>query len=410
MTTVVAVVVVAVLVGAWAGWIARRSTERRIAVAIGGRADADPIIEHRRQLAAQDAERHDAVSETQRLSLALDALTSGVIVTDGSGRVLLRNRLARDISPRSHEQTLVNATTTELIESAMTGTPVEREVEIFGPPKRVLFIHALPIAESGAVVGALAVIDDVTDHHRIESTRRDFVANLSHEMRTPVGALSLLAEMLVDETDPKTRAHLSNRVVVETARLSDTIDDLLELSRVESAIDSYEDMIVVQDLVDDSIARVHTVAESSGVTVGAVMPSDPIRTRGNRDQMVSAVVNLVENAVKYSDVGDSVSVRVRCEDDVLLIAVQDTGRGIPARDLDRIFERFYRVDRSRDANTGGSGIGLSIVRHVALSHGGSVRVESSEGEGSTFTIEVPIIRAIAADPSPTDPSPTHEVT
>lgn len=382
MTTLLAVVVTAIIVAAIAALVTRRAT-KRIAEA------------HRRQLAAVNDHAAQAQQRSDELALSLEALTSGVVITDERGGVIARNRLAREASTRSHEQTLVDATVTELLATATNGTAVDREVEIFGPPGRTLLIHAAPITKGGEVLGALAVIDDVTDQHRVEKTRRDFVANLSHELRTPIGALSLLAEMVQDEPDADIRARLNTRILAETTRLEQTIQDLLELSRIESDTDRFDEQIVLQDLVDDAIARIRVLADAAGVAVGANVPTEPIMMLGNLDQLTTCLVNLLENAVKYSESADTVSVRARVDGDEVRLAVQDTGRGIPARDLDRIFERFYRVDRSRDSSTGGTGIGLSIVRHVAMNHGGSVSVDSFEGEGTTFTVALPLVTPAA---------------
>lgn len=391
MTVLLAIAVTAIVVGACAVALTQQATRAAITRSIGGRSGSDPVDEHRRLLAEHERATEAANARAEILNLALDGLTAGVIVTDRTGKVLVRNRLANRVTSRAHEQTLVDAATTELLAAAVQGHQVEREVEVFGPPARILFVHAVPIAAEGQIIGALAVIDDVTDHHRIDKTRRDFIANLSHELRTPVGAVSLLAEMLVGEQDQDTVRQLTDRLVLETDRMSHTIDDLLELSRIESDTQNFDQTIVIQQVVDEAVARTRVAAESNQVHVGAVAPDAPIVMLGNRDQLLSAIVNLTENAIKYSDAGDSVSIRSRVDDDMLALTIQDTGHGIPARDLDRIFERFYRVDRSRDIQTGGTGIGLSIVRHVAMNHGGTVTVKSFEGDGSTFVLSLPIV-------------------
>jgi len=390
MTIVLTIAITAVVIGTLAALGTARQVRSSTTKAIGGRPDSDPVDEHRRLLAEAKRETDAAAAQVDLLKLSLDALTSGVIVTDHAGKVLVRSRLAANTSSRSHEKTLVDAATSDLLAQAVQGKRAEREVDVFGPPPRNLFVHAVPITANAQVIGALAVIDDVTDHHRIEKTRRDFIANLSHELRTPVGAVSLLAEMLVDEPDVDTRSQLTSRMLIETERMTETIDDLLELSRIESSTETYNDQIVIQSLLDEAVERTRVAADSSGIAIGSLAPAEPITLTGNRGQLITALVNLVENAVKYSSSGDSVSVRARLDDDGVALVVQDTGRGIPARDVDRIFERFYRVDRSRDATTGGTGIGLSIVRHVALNHGGQVSVESFEGDGSTFTLVLPV--------------------
>ena len=386
-----AVVITAIVVGAVATRVAQRSARAAFLKSIGGRSYAEPVGEHRRLLEAAESQTADANARAEVLQLSLDALQSGVVVTDHDGTVLVRNRLAGTVADRPHERVLVDAAVNELLQQALRGQQADREIEVFGPPPRTLAISAAPVVETGRVAGALAVIDDVTDQHRIENTRRDFVANLSHELRTPVGAVSLLGELLVDEPDAAVRGQLTERLLKETDRMSATIDDLLELSRIESSTERYDDVVSVQSLVDEAIARTRVAAESAAIDIGAVGPSEPINLLGNRDQLLTALVNLVENAIKYSRAGGSVSVRSRVDEDALILAVQDNGAGIPARDLDRIFERFYRVDRSRESSTGGTGIGLSIVRHVALNHGGTVEVDSLEGDGSTFTITLPLV-------------------
>ena len=410
MTVVLAVAVTAAVIGAVTTLVVSRIVRARINTAIGGRHGSDPVDEHQRILSHVERDTSAAAAEVNLLKLSLDALTSGVIVTDGSGKVLVRSRLAVDAATRSHEKTLVDATTVAVLAEAVQGRRAEREINVFGPPPRNLFVHAVPITADAQVIGSLTVIDDVTDQHRIEKTRRDFIANLSHELRTPVGAASLLAEMLVDEQDPDTRTQLTDRMLIETDRVAKTIDDLLELSRIESSAEIYTDIVVVQDLIDEAVERTRVQAQSGDITIGAVVPDEPITLVGNRSQLATALVNLVENAVKYSSPGDSVSVRARLDDDGVALVVQDTGRGIPARDLDRIFERFYRVDRSRDAATGGTGIGLSIVRHVALNHGGHVSVASFEGDGSSFTLVLPVVPPGRAEPGQSpEPQTAHEV-
>lgn len=368
--------------------IAKRNTAR----AMGSTTSDDPIAVHERKIAETEAASEQLKQNLQLLKMALESLNEGVIVTDSAGQVLFRNRLANETSQKAHERSLVEASVTELLHEAVDGRRLNCELEVFGPPSRMLSLTALPINTESAteIVGALAIIADVTDAHRIGKTRRDFVANMSHELRTPIGAVSLLTEMLHEEQDPEVRNQLTSRLLSESERMTNTIDDLLELSRIESETEAYDEKVVVQELIDEAVARVRVAAESSKVHVGSVMPKDALVIRGNRNQLLSALSNLIDNAVKYSSAGDSVSVRTRVQNNDLCIVVQDTGQGIPARDLDRIFERFYRVDHSRDASTGGTGIGLSIVRHVALNHGGRVTVDSVEGDGSIFTIEIPI--------------------
>jgi two-component system sensor histidine kinase SenX3 len=215
------------------------------------------------------------------------------------------------------------------------------------------------------------------------------VANISHELKTPVGALAVLAEALADEDDPAVIRRLVDRMLEESHRAVSTIDDLLELSQIELAGDIDHEEVRLADVVRAGVGRVSSIADQGDITVEVRSDGDGLVVLGDRRQLVSALGNLVENAVKYSEPGQLVEVDVRTTDGFVELVVTDHGVGIPARDLDRIFERFYRVDKARSRGTGGSGLGLSIVRHVATNHRGSVTVTSREGEGSTFVLRLP---------------------
>jgi two-component system sensor histidine kinase SenX3 len=247
-------------------------------------------------------------------------------------------------------------------------------------------MRAKPLPEGGA----LAVVEDVSERLRLEAVRRDFVANVSHELKTPLGAVSLLAETIDGEDDPQVVARLARRMGAEAERLSRIVDDLLDLSRIESREGIPSTPVPVAEIVAEAVRPLVEVAQGLGVTLDVVDVRPGLEVAGDRRDLVSAVANLVDNAIKYSDEGDVVSVRVAEGAGTVEIAVEDQGVGIPGRDLERIFERFYRVDRARSRSTGGTGLGLSIVRNVAVNHGGSVRVQSLEGHGSTFVLELPV--------------------
>ncbi|MBI4882542.1 MAG: GHKL domain-containing protein, partial [Actinobacteria bacterium] len=236
--------------------------------------------------------------------------------------------------------------------------------------------------------GGLAIIDDLTDRVRIDAVRTDFVSNISHELKTPVGALAVLAEALADSDDPEVNRRLAAKMTEEAHRVASTINDLLELSRIELDGAGTRETVNVAVLLDEAVERHRLRAEALGVRLcfGEVTSQG---LQADRLQLISAISNLVDNAVKYSDRGDKVLLSATAEGSWSSIRVTDEGIGIPSRDLDRIFERFYRVDRARSRETGGTGLGLAIVRHVATNHGGDVTVESREGEGSTFILRIP---------------------
>ena len=249
----------------------------------------------------------------------------------------------------------------------------------------------------------LALVEDRTRERRVESIRRDFVANVSHELKTPVGALNLLAEAVQEAADdPEAVTRFSGRMQTESARLTKLVQQIIELSRLQGD-DPLEDpqTVDVDVIVSRSIDQSSIDAQSKAITV--VHDGERgLQILGNGDEVALALGNLVANAVAYSPEGSTVVVGARANEMMVDLTITDQGIGIPAEEIDRIFERFYRVDPARHRSTGGTGLGLSIVKHVAASHGGEVRVWSVEGQGSTFTLSLPR-RASDAPPAPDRP-------
>ena len=236
----------------------------------------------------------------------------------------------------------------------------------------------------------LALIEDRTRERRVEAIRRDFVANVSHELKTPVGAIRLLAEAVQDASDdPEAVERFAGRMLTESERLVRLVQQVIELSRLQS--DDPLDQPVPVPLDDAVATAVDTTtidAQARGISVVA-SGENGLKVLGNREQITVAISNLVANAVSYSPDRSSVLVATRATEDLVEISVTDQGIGIPPTEIDRIFERFYRVDPARHRSTGGTGLGLSIVKHVAATHGGDIRVWSVEGQGSTFTLALP---------------------
>ncbi|WP_419930064.1 sensor histidine kinase [Candidatus Poriferisocius sp.] len=374
------VVVTAVVVLAIVGAVAWREHRHFVDAEESRRRDDEMQRRHEDEVADSEA----------RLRLSLDAITQGVVMADAEGNVLYRNSYARQFTEARHGEALVEAAVAELLIEAAQGSVVEREVELFGPPRRCLFVSAMPLKLEGRNYGSVALIDDITEPQRLDAMRRDFVANISHELRTPMGALSLLAETLATETDPEVASRLAMRVQAEAIRLSDIMDDLLELSRIESDEASERTPVAIQHVISDALSRARPTAEEKEVPIETALPALDLVVQADRRQLTSAVFNLLENAVKYSEATCPVRVMTRLEGDWVEVEVRDQGYGIPLRHQERIFERFYQVDQSRERTDGGVGLGLAIVRHVATNHGGEIRVESTEGEGSTFTLAVPM--------------------
>lgn len=236
----------------------------------------------------------------------------------------------------------------------------------------------------------LLIVDDRTEAKRLDDTRRDFIANISHELKTPIGAISLLAEALADAADdPEAVAKFSKSLGKESKRLSGLIKDVIQLSRIQSAeVVTNAEIVDLSTVVMEAVDRNSYRAENRGLKITYDAP-EGIEVVGDPEMLTVAVKNLIENAIIYSDEGASVGVGLRSVDNVAEITVTDSGIGIASSEQGRIFERFYRVDPSRSRKTGGTGLGLAIVKHVALSHNGEVKLFSKTGVGSTFTLRIP---------------------
>ena len=288
-----------------------------------------------------------------------------------------------------HGDALAAQAVTELLENAWQDGSAERTLDLYGPPRQTLTVRTRLIDDGRRPLGVIAIIDDVSERRRLEEIRRDFVANVSHELKTPIGALGLLAETLTVEPDPEVAQRLASRIHAEAFRVSRIIDDLLDLSRIESEEAPPREPIYINLVMAEAVERVRAAAEQRRITIELDEPDPPVHVLGDRRQLVSAIHSLLENAVTFSYEDGAVQVAGSQDDGEVRLSVADTGVGIPARDLERIFERFYRVDHGRSREPGGTGLGLSIVRHVASNHQGRVEVDSREGEGSTFTLVLP---------------------
>ena len=526
---VVVAIWVAALLGRRSG---RRAISQRLA-ALGSRLGLDPpqdeynietSLAYLEQVTGGAAQAvTESSSDAIRLRRSLDTLTQGVVLCDENGTVIYRNGRANALMVSRHGDALAAQAVTEVLEDAWHEGSAERTLDLYGPPRRTLQVRAYQIDDGRRPLGVIALIEDVSERRRLEEIRRDFVANVSHELKTPMGALGLLAETLVSEPDPEVAQRLAGRIHNEAFRVSRIIDDLLDLSRIESEEAPPREPVLVNLVMADAIERVRATADQRGIEIVLHEPSPPVAVMGDRRQLVSAMHALLENAITYSyddskvvvsgtvqrvshtasypsgaEQGDQLEVDLgtgevflgaregaettteegeaaevetveaeggveepipptpaegtpadegpvepvftpeildnftepaetpaaagttvppvasvagttapegdvavtettssipnwRIEErDNVRISVQDHGIGIPARDLDRIFERFYRVDHGRSRDTGGTGLGLSIVRHVANNHQGWVDVESREGEGSTFTLVLPV--------------------
>ena len=341
------------------------------------------------------------------VAAVLQVLRSSAVLLDPSDAVV-------KASPAAHAMGLVRGQ--RLVPEELTGIArqVRRDGEIrqveLELPRGPLGQDTLAVSVRVAPLGAqlvLVLVEDRTEARRVDAVRRDFVANVSHELKTPVGALSLLAEAVLSASDdPDAVRRFASRMQKEAHRLTNLVQDLIDLSRVQGD-DPLTKAVPVDlgEVVGAARERVVEVAEARQIELVAA-GADGVRVLGDRGQLTTAVGNLVENAVNYSPDRTKVVVSVRVEGELAEISVTDQGVGIPDQDLNRIFERFYRVDPARSRITGGTGLGLAIVKHIAATHGGDVSVWSVEGAGSTFTLRLPV--AVQAPSTELHPTPTQQ--
>jgi len=357
------------------------------------------------------ADMHHRRVEQPLSSLVVEALDQGVVVVEHDERAVLVNPAARAMGVLDVDRLIFPELSDLAIKCRESATIVSGTIDLplsrLGREPIALTVTAVPLPaiDEDRVEAVALLLADVSDQRRLEAVRRDFVANVSHELKTPVGALTLLAEAVQDASDdPDTVARFAGRMQHEAARLGRLVGELMELSRVQgmdpmpgaAAVD-------VRSLVDESADRARLAAEQAGIAVD-VDCADDLMVRGSEAQLGNAVANLVDNAIAYSPGGTRVLVTAVASSDhqarpTVDISVADQGLGIAVADLDRIFERFYRVDPARSRATGGTGLGLAIVKNIVTNHLGTVRVRSTEGQGSTFTIRLPRVHSHAR-PSP----------
>jgi two-component system sensor histidine kinase SenX3 len=337
-------------------------------------------------------------AEVERL---LGLLPTAYLLIDARGAIEV-------VSPRAQALGLVRrdvvaiAAVRNLVELVLAdGQTREREMRVPRPPlgRGLLDIRVQVAALRPDLV--VVLIDDLADERRVEAVRRDFVANVSHELKTPVGALSLLSEAVLSASDdPESVRKFAERMQVEAARLTSLINDVIDLSRLQSDDPlSHASVLDVDQLVKQAVEEVRTLAIANELDV-VLGESSGAQVFGDRGQLVMALRNLLSNAISYSPAHTRVAIAVRAANDLVEIDVKDQGIGIPAHDLDRIFERFYRVDPARSRATGGTGLGLAIVKHVCRNHGGECTVWSEVGVGSTFTLRLPQYVEADADVTP----------
>ncbi len=352
------------------------------------------VVRYRRSGAGRDSGAGEASAELtrerRRSEAILERMNEGVVVLDERLRPVFANPSARhllglpevSLPPRLPAEDLAMLAWRSLRE----GRSIEQIVELWFPARTNLRSHVAPIDESGVVL----VVQDVTQELRTQRMRREFVAHASHELKSPVAGLQVLAEAVREAAtdDPTTVDGFAARIVDETDRLGRLIADLLDLSRLEEAEAVPETPVDLSDVVGAEVRAAAFAAERNEAAIESdVQPG--VWVRGERSQLGNLVRNLLENAVRYTPGGGTISVALHHDDGHGVLTVSDDGIGIPLEAQSRVFERFYRVDRARTRDTGGTGLGLAIVKHITELHGGTVAVESELGRGSTFRVRLP---------------------
>jgi two-component system, OmpR family, phosphate regulon sensor histidine kinase PhoR len=356
------------------------------------------------KMAAQLGERITTITEQRNeLGAVLSSMAEGVLAVDNKGRIVSMNPAAARLlgldptqaQNRHMEEVIRNVDLQGFVHQTLAGVPpAEADITLPISGGRFFRLHGAVLTDArGRRSGAVIVLNDMTRIRRLEAVRRDFVANVSHELKTPVTSIQGFVEALVEGgiKDPEQVQRYLGIIARHTSRLNGIIEDLLTLSRLEEAGEQRALNFAIGPLkpvIAEAIDLSGVKADEKQMTI-ALTCGDDIEARINPPLLEQAVMNLIDNSIKYSPERSSIHVAVHQSDTEVAITVTDEGCGIPPEHLPRIFERFYVVDKSRSRKLGGTGLGLAIVKHIAQAHGGRVAVESTPGQGSTFTIYLP---------------------
>ncbi|MBN2054167.1 PAS domain-containing protein [bacterium] len=383
----------------------RRFAQRDLEYRLSLSADRDlkQLSEELNRMAARLAEEfHDVTQRRNELRGMLGGMVEGVLMVNREDQLLRCNESAArmfdlDISlaiGRSIQEVVRNAMLHRLIKKTQElNQPVEAELVLRNKEDRILIAHGTPVTDdTGVIIGALVVANDVTRLKKLERIRRDFVANVSHELKTPITAIQGFVETLRDGAieDTENARRFLEIIRKHTSHLNAVIEDLLSLSRIEQDTSDSSirlEVLPLREVITGAVAVCRSKAEDKEITLSIEVDADT-RALINPVLMEQALTNLIDNAIKYNKHGGRVTVETGSGQEEVTISVSDTGFGITPDHLDRIFERFYRIDKGRSRAMGGTGLGLSIVKHIIQAHGGRVTVESTPGRGSRFTLHL----------------------
>jgi two-component system phosphate regulon sensor histidine kinase PhoR len=358
------------------------------------------------QMADVSAQRFDIIkTERDQLSTILKSMNEGVITVTNHGLITHVNaaacRMLRTSSERCLGHSLKEIDASNHLEQAFTKcqqdeASVERQIQLSGYAfARHYRLHVTLLKQSNEA-GAILVLQDVTDVQRIDKMRADFVANASHELKTPITAIRGFAETLLedDQIEASMQQRFMSKIHGQSIRLSDLVSDLLALSRLENNDEAFNTQVNLQQVVQRVCANLQAVAQNQHVNLELCTNHDaqqgPILVLGDDQALGQMATNLIDNAIKYTPQGGKISVSLKLQGEVAIFSVSDNGLGIDVADQDRIFERFYRVDKARSKSLGGTGLGLAIVKHIAQSHKGHIQLQSQLNQGSTFMVSIPV--------------------
>ena len=331
---------------------------------------------------------------TPALIAVLNSLNRESIILDASGNIIFETNKTSLLNLVSEGKVTSEELSALVRVVRRTGKSQEGSIEVargpIGKGKRELQITATLISPDGSV---LILVDDEGEKQRVDAVRRDFITNISHELKTPIQALTLNSDALLEvKNEPEKVILFANKIKTQANRLNDLVQEIINLSKLQDSdpLDMAA-QVDITNVINEAVDQCEALAQARNVLIDIGDVKNAAVT-GNREQLVMAVHNLVENAINYSPEKTRVTISTKVESQIIEILVKDQGIGIADENLDRIFERFYRVDPARSRATGGTGLGLSIVKHVVKNHGGDVKVWSAPGVGSTFAIRLPIIK------------------
>jgi len=373
-------------------------------VALATDPDHAPLAVALSRIATDLADRDERVRHGgAQLDTVLGSMAEGVLAIDRDRRVLFANRAAREMFGLD-QQPLERRPLLEVVrhpeiervvqEALRDPGPKNTELEFLGKTRRQLLLRVTRLP-GDPPPGLVLVFHDVTELRRLERLREDFVANVSHELKTPLAGIKAFAETLLDGAiaDPEHNVNFVQRIAGQAQRLEQLIVDLLSLARIESGHEQFDiGPIDVGGIVAERVAAHSPLAEAKRIQVSVQPASESLEALADEEGLREIIDNLLGNAIKYTPEDGRVTVRWRGEAEQLVLDIEDSGIGIPAKDRERIFERFYRVDKARSRALGGTGLGLSIVKHLVQAFGGTVSVSSQPGQGSTFTVRLPLRR------------------